>query len=106
MRRRVRNFWAGINPAQKTSLVLGTAAFIAVLQLGTPDAPDAQFSCRSQLFAHTIALAGPGADTPEKIARKYCKGDLSAVVDVLTKETRYTTDTIFHGAIVRLPSSK
>jgi hypothetical protein len=106
MRQRVRNFWAGTNPAQKISLVLGTATLVAVLQLGTADAPVAPFSCTNPAFGHTIAIAGDDSDTPKELAAKYCKGNLIAAADALATETRYTTDTIFHGAIVRLPNSK
>lgn len=106
MRQRVRNFWAGTNPAQKFSLTVGTIVLVAVLQLGTVRAPAAPFTCTNPGLGHTVAIAGEDTDTPRELARKYCKGNLIAAADALAAETRYTTDTIFHGAIVHLPNSK
>lgn len=106
MARRVRNFWAGTNPAQKVTLTAGVVLLIAVLQLGTADAPSAPFSCTNPGLGHVIAVADVNTDTPKELARAYCKGNLVAAADALAEETRYTTDTIFHGAIVRLPNSK
>jgi hypothetical protein len=106
VRQRVRNFWAGANPAQKVTLIAGVTTLIAVLQLDVTSAPPAEFKCTNPKFAHTIALADDNADTPEKLARLYCTGDMRAATEALAVVTRYTTGTIFHGAIVRLPNSK
>lgn len=109
MRQRLRNFWAGTNPAQKASLFAGTALLVTVSLLDVaPDksGPRVDFTCRNPQLGHTVAIVGDDSDTPNELARKYCKGNLSAAADVFTNETRYTTDTIFHGAIVRLPNSK
>jgi hypothetical protein len=106
VRQRVRNFGAGANPAQKVTLIAGVPALIAVLQFDVTSTPPAEFKCTNPKYAHTIAIADVNADTPKELARMYCTGDLRAAAEALTATTRYTTDTIFHGAIVRLPNSK
>jgi hypothetical protein len=108
MRQRVRNFWAGTSPAQKVSLIAGVTVLIAALQLDVTSAPPAEFNfrCTNPKYTHVIAIVGDGADTPEKLARTYCTGDLRAAAEELAVVTRYTTGTIFHGAIISLPNSK
>ena len=106
MARRVRDFWAGTNPAQKVTLIAGTAVLIAALQFDVTSTPPAEFKCTNPKYAHTIAIADDNADTPKELARMYCTGDLRAAAEALAVATRYTTDTIFHGAIIRLPNSK
>lgn len=108
MTRRVRAFWAGANPAQKVTLIAGTMMFVAVLQLDATSArvPPAKFRCTNPNLGHVVAIAGRDTDTPKELAHAYCTGDLRAATEALTEETRYTTDTIFHGAVIRLPNSK
>lgn len=109
MRKRLRNFRAGLNPARKASLFAGGVLLVTALLLDvTPDKSKQQtdFTCRNPELGHTVAIIGDDSDTPKELARKYCKGDLSAAADAFADATRYTTDTIFHGAIIRLPNSK
>lgn len=109
MRERLRDFRAGLNPARKASLFAGGVLLVTVLLLDvTPrgDKQQADFTCYNPDYAHAVAIVGDDSDTPKELARKYCKGDLSAAADAFANETRYTTDTIFHGAIIKLPNSK
>jgi hypothetical protein len=106
---RLRDFRAGLNPARKASLYAGTALLVTVLFLDvTPDKSRQQtdFTCRNPELGHTVAIVSDDSDTPNELARKYCKGNLSAAADAFADATRYTTDTIFHGAIIRLPNSE